>query len=106
GQVNGEELKQWLETIHHRLIDENISQQWSYYIPQIEEVHSWESYDPEKREALTWEQYLNGTYPEEVIKFVQENEHVHPNDIKPDQSEDPNFKNYVIMLRRATKRWK
>src|SRR5699024_3709003 len=34
GQVDGEELKEWLETIHHRLIDENISQQWSYYNPQ------------------------------------------------------------------------
>ena len=104
GEANTEELRVWLDQIHNSLITENIEQQWAYYNPQMEEVHSWESYDPEKRESIAWEHYVNGTYPEDVIQYVKDHPDVQIKDIP--EGEDPNFKNYVVMLRRALKRWK
>ena len=99
--INGDELKNWLEKVHHSLIDENVDQQWNYYLPQVLEVHTWESYDPENKETISWEQYVNMTYPEEVITTV--NGTGNPEEVK---SEDPNFKNYLVMYKRAEKRWK
>lgn len=99
--IEQDELKQWLDKLHADLINENVEQQWQYYQPPIQEVHSWESYDPEKREALPWDHYLNLTYAEEVIKAYRDN--VKIDDYK---SEDPNFKSYFTMLLRAETRWK
>jgi len=85
------ELKNWIEVVHNKLIEDNIEQQWSYYQPEIQEVHSWEGYNPEKKEVLHWEQYVNMTYPD---------------DIHEEDSSDPNFKNMKVMYKRAERRWK
>lgn len=97
GLITTDELKVWLDKIHKSLIDENLSQQWSYYNPEIQEVHSWEKYDPETKETISWELYINSTYPEEVIKAAG-GEKI--------ESDDPNFHSYLIMFKRAEKRWK
>lgn len=99
--VEIEELKLWLDKIHGNLINENVQQQWSYYNPPVQEVHSWDSYDPVKEEALTWDHYTNLTYTEEVIKAHKDN--VNVDDVK---TEDPHFRTYYMMIKRAEKRWK
>jgi len=99
--ISGDELKNWIEKVHNSLIEENVNQQWNYYIPQILEVHTWESYDPENKETISWEQYINLTYPEDIIKAINSTDK--PEDVP---SEDPNFKNYIVMYKRAERRWK
>ena len=100
-QVDSDELKQWLDKIHNNLINDNVEQQWLYYSPPLQEVHSWESYDPEKKEALSWDHYLNSTYTDDVVKAYQTDAN-----IDEYKSDDPNFKTYFIMLKRAERRWK
>ncbi|XP_017478679.1 PREDICTED: calumenin-A-like [Rhagoletis zephyria] len=97
-QLSGDELKAWLEKVHLSLIEENVNQQWNFYQPEVQEVHSWESYDPEKRETISWEHYVKSTYPDDVLQAVNSTEEV--------KSEDPNFKSYLQMYKRAVKRWK
>jgi len=89
--VTGTELKNWIEIVHNKLINDNVEQQWSYYQPEVQEVHSWEGYNPENKEVLLWEQYVNMTYPD---------------DIHESESSDPNFKNMKVMYKRAERRWK
>lgn len=91
GLATVDELKNWIEVVHNKLINDNIDQQWTYYQPEAQEVHSWEGYEPERKEVLHWEQYVNMTYPD---------------NIKDEDSSDPNFKNYKVMYRRAERRWK
>ncbi len=91
GFINESELKNWIEIVHKKLIDDNIAQQWSYYQPEIQEVHSWEGYNPEKKEVLHWEHYVNMTYPDNILGS---------------DSSDPNFKNLKVMYKRAERRWK
>ncbi|KAH7645355.1 actin-related 3-like protein [Dermatophagoides farinae] len=100
-KVDSDELKQWLDKIHEGLIDDNVEQQWTYYSPPLQEVHSWESYDPEKREALIWDHYINTTYTDDVVQAYRQ-------DVNIDEfkSDDPNFKSYYTMLKRAERRWK
>ncbi|CAG2173443.1 unnamed protein product, partial [Oppiella nova] len=62
GLASVTELKAWIEVVHNKLIADNIEQQWSYYQPEIQEVHSWEGYTPEQKEVLHWDQYVNMTY--------------------------------------------
>ena len=85
------ELKKWIEVVHHKLIEDNIEQQWSYYQPEIQEVHSWEGYDPERKEVLHWDVYVNMTYPDNIHE---------------EDNSDPNFKNMKVMYKRAERRWK
>ena len=85
------ELKKWIEVVHNKLIADNIEQQWSYYDPEVQEVHSWEGYDPERKEVLHWEQYVNMTYPDNIHE---------------EDNSDPNFKNMKVMYKRAERRWK
>jgi len=91
GFVTEPELKRWVEIVHKKLIDDNIEQQWGYYQPEIQEVHSWDGYNPEKTEVLHWEQYVNMTYPDNILES---------------DSSDPNFKNLKVMYKRAERRWK
>lgn len=97
-QLNGDELKKWLEKVHNSLVNENVLQQWNYYHPEMTEVHSWENYEPETKETIGWEQYVKMTYPEDVVKEINSSE--------APKSEDDNFKNYLVMYKRAVKRWK
>ncbi|XP_054168188.1 calumenin-like [Oppia nitens] len=85
------ELKKWIEVVHHKLIEDNIEQQWAYYKPEVQEVHSWEGYNPEQKEVLHWEHYVNMTYPDNIAE---------------EDNSDPNFKNYKNMFKRAERRWK
>jgi len=87
-------LKRWIEVVHNKLIADNIDQQWSYYQPEVQEVHSWEGYEAEQKEVLHWDQYVNMTYPDDI----GDDESVH--------SSDPNFKNLKNMYKRAERRWK
>ncbi|CAG2118331.1 unnamed protein product [Medioppia subpectinata] len=66
GFVDVHELKAWIEVVHNKLIADNIEQQWSYYQPEVQEVHSWEGYNPEQQEVLHWDVYVNMTYPDNI----------------------------------------
>ncbi len=92
GFINEPELKNWIEIVHKKLIDDNIAQQWSYYQPDIQEVHSWEGYNPEKKEVLHWELYVNKTYPDGILSS--------------DSSDVKDLKDLKLMYKRAERRWK
>jgi Ca2+-binding EF-hand superfamily protein len=92
GEYSTEELKKWLETVHHKVVAENINRQWAYYNPEPQEVHSWEGYAPEKKEVLHWEVYKNMTYPDQLGSA-------------DDDPSNPHYQSLVIMYKRAERRW-
>lgn len=86
------ELKNWLEIVHEKLIKDNVEEQWQYFHPDVQEVHSWEGYKPEQKAVLDWQKYVNATYPEDIHE--------------PDTGDDPQLKNMKLMYKRAERRWK
>lgn len=66
-KLSTEELRDWLEIVHHKIIDDNVEKQWKYYSPVVQEVHSWEGYAPEMKEVLNWEVFKAMTYPDEHL---------------------------------------
>lgn len=97
--INVDELKVWLDKMHEDMVNENLNQQWVYYNPEVQEVHSWDKYNPEQKETISWEHYVNLTYTDDVIKAATDSEF-------NVESDDPDFKSYLIMFKRAEKRWK
>jgi len=67
-KLSTEELRDWLEIVHGKIIDDNVERQWVYYEPAVQEVHSWEGYAPETKEVLNWENFKKTAYPEEYLK--------------------------------------
>ena len=66
-KLTTEELRDWLEVVHHKIIQDNVEKQWRYYEPVTQEVHSWEGYAPEMKEVLNWEHFKDMTYPSEYL---------------------------------------
>jgi len=66
-KLTTEELTNWLEIVHHSIIEDSVERQWKYYSPTVQEVHSWEGYSPEMREVIGWELFKDMTYPEEYL---------------------------------------
>lgn len=67
GKVSTEELREWLEAVHHQIISDSVERQWEYYQPTMQEVHSWEGYAPEMKEVLHFEQFKKLTYPDDYL---------------------------------------
>lgn len=67
GKLTIEEVKNWIDSVHQEIIQENVDRQWAYYEPHVQEVHSWNEYKPVEKEVLTWENYRNRTYPEHLL---------------------------------------
>lgn len=75
GRLSTEELRDWLEIVHKKIIDDSIDRQWKYYEPTVSEVHSWEGYAPEMKEVLQWDVFKRLTYPDEYLKEDPSNAH-------------------------------
>ena len=66
-KLSTEELRDWLEVVHKRIIEDNVDRQWQYYGPSVQEVHSWEGYAPETKEVLGWDAFKKTAYPDEYL---------------------------------------
>ncbi|GFW08986.1 calumenin-B [Trichonephila clavipes] len=90
--ITADELKEWLQVLQEKVIQDNVDRQWAYYHPQTEEVLSWEGYYPEQKQVVSWERYLNYTYPDDALK--------------EGEPSTPEMKEVKDMIRRAERRWK
>jgi Ca2+-binding EF-hand superfamily protein len=89
GQLNSDELKDWLEKNHHKILDDNIDRQWNYYAPSVQEIHSWEGYAPQNLEVLHWNDIEKANFPTEYMDPT--NEH---------------YASMLVMKKRSENRWK
>lgn len=90
-RVSSEELAEWLESVHQKLIEDSVERQWGYYKPSIQEVHSWEGYAPEMKQVLNWEHFKSVAYPEEYLREDESN---------------PHYQSMSLLYKRSEKRWK
>jgi Ca2+-binding EF-hand superfamily protein len=88
-KLTTEELRDWLEVVHHKIIEDSVERQWKYYQPMVQEVHSWEGYAPEMKEVLNWENFRAMTYPDEYL-----------------QDSNPHHENMRKLLARSHRRYK
>lgn len=91
GKLNIEEVKQWIDKIHHEIVEENVDRQWVYYEPVMQEVHSWAEYKPVEKEVLSWDSYRNRSFPDSMM-----------NDPNTPEEQRETWKN---MLLRSERRW-
>lgn len=89
-KLSVEEMREWLQVVHQRIIDDNVDRQWAYYGPTVQEVHSWEGYTPETKEVLGWDTFKKVAYPDDLLK---------------EDPSNPNYEGVHKLMRRSESRW-